>query len=302
MKINKWMYVIRLHTLCLSFSGITLSFLISKSRVYVNLITYLLSLLTALSLQILSNISNYYGDNIKILYAKYNNLDRKINSNGLISLKQIINAIKLFSLLSFLFGLILIINSIDFLKNFYIFFLYFLGILICIYSSINYSIGHNPYGYRRLGDLFVMIFFGIVSINGSYFLYTTRLSLDIFLLSLSIGFMNVAVLNINNIRDIETDLKHNKLTIANLLGNQYAKIYHIILIILSVIIGIIFIIMNNKNYFYHCILFTLIILLLIDHINCMLKITNIQYFNLELKKLIVIIVLYTIIIGFGCFL
>ncbi|WP_185882235.1 1,4-dihydroxy-2-naphthoate octaprenyltransferase [Blattabacterium cuenoti] len=290
MKINKWMYAIRLHTLCLSFSGMTVSFLIAKSRGYGDVITYLLSLLTALCLQILSNLSNDYGDYIQDKHQNFK-----------ISLKQMINAIILFSLLSFSSGLILIIYSIGFINNFSICFVYFIGILICISNSMNYSIGHNPYGYRRLGDLFVMIFFGIVSINGSYFLYTNRLSLDVFLLSLSIGLMNVSVLNINNIRDIEKDLKYYKLTIANLLGKKYAKIYHIISIVISIILGMMFIIMNQNNC-YQWILFILVILLFIYHINCILKINQIQDFNLELKKLIAIIVFYTISIGIGCYL
>ncbi|AWU39818.1 1,4-dihydroxy-2-naphthoate octaprenyltransferase [Blattabacterium punctulatus] len=297
MNLKYWIYAIRLHTLLLSFSGITLSFLISKSRGYGDYCTYFLCLITAIFLQILANISNDYGDSIKGVDNFRRIGPNRTVQSGFISLISMKKAINIFSILSFIFGFLLIYKSIR-LQNIFLFLFYFIGILICIYSSIKYSIGTYPYGYLGMGDLSVLIFFGFISIGGSYFLYTKFYPLDIFFLSLSIGLLNISVLNINNMRDIDNDYKNGKYTLAGILGIKYAKIYHILSIILSILFGFLFNYLNYKN-LYQWIFFIFNIPFLIQHLKKIIYINNPKDFNDELKKLVLITFFYSMSIGIG---
>jgi 1,4-dihydroxy-2-naphthoate octaprenyltransferase len=100
-----------------------------------------------------------------------------------------------------------------------------------VYAAIKYTVGENAYGYRAFGDVFVFVFFGGVSVLGSYFLQNNTFSIELILPATSIGLLSVGVLNLNNMRDLETDKKSNKITIAVLLGSSYSKIYHAFLLI-----------------------------------------------------------------------
>ncbi|WP_185859085.1 1,4-dihydroxy-2-naphthoate octaprenyltransferase [Blattabacterium cuenoti] len=301
MKLKYWIHAARLHTLPLSFSGITLSYLISKSRVSVNLHTYILCVITALLLQILANFSNDYGDSITGVDNFKRIGPKRTIQCGFLSLLDMKKAIYLFSVLSFLSGFLLLYQSILY-KNIFVFLFYFIGIFVCIYGSIKYSIGSSPYGYVvGMGDLFVFIFFGLFSVEGSYFLYTNALHMDMFLLSSSMGLLNVAVLNINNMRDIDNDYENGKYTMAVWLGIKRAKLYHVISLFISVLLGIFFILLNQKTIF-QCIFFILVVIFLIFHVKRILFLKKNNLFNLELKRLILIVFLYGLSIGISNFL
>ncbi|QIK16653.1 1,4-dihydroxy-2-naphthoate octaprenyltransferase [Blattabacterium sp. DPU] len=296
MKLKYWIYAARIHTLPLSFSGITLSFIISKYRTNVSFVTYILCVITALLLQILANFSNDYGDSITGVDNFKRIGPKKTIQSGLISLSEMKKAIYLFSLLSFFSGFLLVYNTLLY-KNIFVFFLYFVGIFICIYSSIKYSLGTRPYGYTvGMGDLFVFIFFGIISVEGSYFLYTFTLCKDMLFLSLSIGLLNVGVLNINNMRDLDNDYEKGKYTIPVWLGIKYAKLYHIFIILISIFIGGYFIFLNQKN-IYQWLFFIFVVILLILHIKKIIFMKKKKFFNSELKKLVILTFLYVLSIG-----
>ncbi|WP_317168405.1 1,4-dihydroxy-2-naphthoate octaprenyltransferase [Blattabacterium cuenoti] len=301
MKIQYWIYAARIYTLPLSFSGITLSFVISRNRTNVDFSVYFLCVLTALLLQILANFSNDYGDSISGVDNFQRIGPKRTIQYGFISLSEMKKAIYIFSVLSSISGLLLLYKTILW-NSFFTFFIYFIGIFICIYSSIKYSVGPHPYGYKvGMGDLSVMIFFGILSVVGSYFLYTQTLSMDIFLLSLSIGFLNIGVLNVNNMRDLDNDSKSGKYTIPVWLGIKYAKLYHICIILTSIFLGACFIFLNKKNnkVIYQWFFFIFIVIFLILHIKRIIFIKENKLFNLELKKLIVLILLYGFSIEIG---
>ncbi|WP_185859681.1 1,4-dihydroxy-2-naphthoate octaprenyltransferase [Blattabacterium cuenoti] len=299
MKLKYWFYAIRFQTLLLSFSGITLSFLISKSRGFGDLITYILCLFTAIFLQILANFSNDYGDSIQGIDNNHRIGPKRIVQRGLISLLVMKRAINIFSILSFLSGIFLICQSLN-TKDSFIFLIYFMGLLICIYSSIKYTIGPYPYGYMGMGDLFVLIFFGLVSVEGSYFLYTHIFSSEILLLSLSVGFLSLSVLNINNMRDIKNDYKNGKYTVAGILGLKYAKLYHIFSILISLFLGGGFIYLTYKS-IYQWFFFMLSIPFFVQHLKKIFFMKNYNGFTLELKKLVLITFFYSMCIGIGSF-
>lgn len=96
-----------------------------------------------------------------------------------------------------------------------------------------------------LGDIFVFIFFGLVSVCGSYFLFTKTFSWDILIPGAAIGMLSMAVLNLNNMRDIESDAQSGKKTLALKLGFKNAMIYEIVLLQLPILLMFLFLMMNG---------------------------------------------------------
>lgn len=292
----------RYYTFPLSLTGVTCSYLhaniYNKNCNKINI--YILCVLTSISLQILSNFANDYGDEIKGMNSK-NIIFLKKKIGKIFLRKELKKIIYFFSMTSFIFGLFLIYNTL-FNTNIYILLSYIFGLLFCIYSSISYSIGKNPYGFiKGLGDISVLFFFGFTSVIGSYFLYTNNyfISIKVILLSLSIGFMSVSVFNTNNIRDIKSDYKHGKITLASWISLKYAKLYQFFLILISIISGgVLF--FSKKRFFYQYLFYFIIILLLVWHIiNIFLYEKNKLKISLtkEIKKLSLITFLHGLIIS-----
>ena len=194
---------------------------------------FLLCILTTIFLQILSNLANDYGDSIHGAdHAARTGPVRAVQS-GLISRAQMRRAIILLVALSLASGVILLFVSFGIEWRGIIFFLG-LGVL-SIGAAIMYTVGRKPYGYLGLGDLSVLVFFGLVGVMGSYYLFTKTISWYELLPAMSLGLFSVAVLNVNNIRDIESDKVAGKYSIPVRLGRSRAIIYHWLLIVLAVL-------------------------------------------------------------------
>ncbi|WP_073334464.1 1,4-dihydroxy-2-naphthoate octaprenyltransferase [Chryseobacterium carnipullorum] len=262
-----WIKAARLRTLPLSLSGIIMGAFIAKWRLYREGGTwdwriFALALLVTLLYQILSNYANDYGDGVKGTDAKrINEAESRAVASGKITAKQMKNAVILFSVLSFIatVGLLYVAFFPDFMKEFYT----FIGLgIACILAAIGYTVGKKPYGYMGLGDLFVFVFFGLVSVCGSYFLFTKTFSWDMLLPGTAIGMMSMAVLNLNNMRDIESDRLSGKKSLALRIGFKNAMIYEMILLQLPLIFILMFLGMNGfiqaQNYY----VFIVMILLL----------------------------------------
>lgn len=223
---------------------------------------FALALLVTLLYQILSNYANDYGDGVKGTDAKrINEAESRAVASGKITAKQMKNAVILFSVLSFVatIGLLYVAFFPDFMNEFYT----FVGLgVACILAAIGYTVGKKPYGYMGLGDLFVFVFFGLVSVCGSYFLFTKTFSWDMLLPGTAIGMMSMAVLNLNNMRDIESDRLSGKNSLALRIGFKNAMIYEMILLQLPLILILVFLGVNGfiqaQNYY----VFIVMILLL----------------------------------------
>ncbi len=206
---------------------------------------FLLCILTTVLLQILSNLANDYGDSIH----GADNPDRKGPSravqSGAISPAQMRIAIALFGAFSFVTGIVLLWVSFGFQWGALLFFLA-LG-LLSIGAAITYTIGRRPYGYAGLGDVSVLIFFGLVGVIGSYYLFTKTISWFEVLPALSLGFFSVAVLNINNIRDIESDRLAGKLSIPVRVGRPKAVVYHWLLLSLAIAFSFLYTILKLNS-------------------------------------------------------
>lgn len=245
-----WIKAARLRTLPLSLSGIIMGAFIAKWRLYGEGGTwdwkiFALALVVTLLYQILSNYANDYGDGVKGTDAKrINEAESRAVASGRITAKQMKNAVILFSVLSFIATVALLYVAFipEYMNEFYI----FIGLgAASILAAIGYTVGKKPYGYMGLGDLFVFIFFGLVSVCGSYFLFTKTFSWDILLPGTAIGMMSMAVLNLNNMRDIESDRLSGKNSLALRLGFKNAMIYEMILLQFPLILILIFLGVNG---------------------------------------------------------
>ncbi|KFF01606.1 1,4-dihydroxy-2-naphthoate octaprenyltransferase [Chryseobacterium luteum] len=264
---SDWIKAARLRTLPLSLSGIIMGAFIAKWRLYGEGGTwdwkiFALALLVTLLYQILSNYANDYGDGVKGTDAKrINEAESRAVASGKITAKQMKNAVILFSALSFIATIALLYIAFipHHMNEFYI----FIGLgVACILAAIGYTVGKKPYGYMGLGDLFVFIFFGLVSVCGSYFLFTKTFSWDMLLPGTAVGMMSMAVLNLNNMRDIESDRLSGKKSFALRIGFKNAMIYEMVLLQLPLVLILIFLALNgfiqSQNYYVFIVMILLI--------------------------------------------
>ena len=223
---NKYIPSLRLRTLPLSVSGIILGSFMAAT---VDWFVFSWAILTTLCLQILSNLSNELGDALKGTDAEQQGRAAYGMQAGTITVEEMKKMIVVFIFLSVVFGGALILTAFDT-------FLclpaaVFLGLgALAIAGAMTYTLGKHNYGYKGLGDLGVFLFFGLLSTMGSYYLQTKMLTTEVVLAAVAIAMPNVGVLNLNNIRDIDNDLKHGKRTLAARLGKTGGKIYHALLL------------------------------------------------------------------------
>lgn len=186
-----------------------------------------LCLLTTILLQVLSNFANDYGD-----HQKGSDTEERIGplrgiQKGAISAKELKWGLILMVMASFLSGSFLIGIAYENLSDLFAF--AGLGIL-AIVAAITYTVGVKPYGYMGLGDISVLVFFGLLGVGGTYYLQTHSIASHIILPAIGSGSLASAVLNINNLRDIEQDAKAGKNTLAVRLGAYKGRVYHCILL------------------------------------------------------------------------
>ncbi len=239
---------LRLRTLPLSVAGIILGtgLAYSLSAFTFQLSTFILAVLTALCLQILSNLSNELGDALKGTDADQHGRQAYGLQAGTITMQQMKRMIILFVILSVLFGTALIgvafwatpytVHCTPY-TNTLIFLL--LGALAII-GAIKYTLGKHSYGYMGLGDLGVFLFFGLLSTMGAYYLQTQTLTWEVFWAGVAVGLPCVGVLNLNNIRDMNNDRAHHKRTFACALGPKGARIYHSLLLLSAMTIMVLY--------------------------------------------------------------
>lgn len=227
--VKNWLKAFRLRTLPLAFSVIIAGSAIAMGPNF-SITIFALTLTTTLFLQILSNLANDYGD-----FVKGTDNDERIGperslQSGAITKTQMKNAIILFSGLALASGTLLLISAFTF-EEIRIAGLFLLIGLICIGAAIKYTVGKNAYGYKAMGDIAVFIFFGVIGVGGTFYLQTKTIEEYVVLPVMMFGLWCTAVLNLNNMRDVDNDIAHNKKTMAYYLGFNGAKVYHLALLI-----------------------------------------------------------------------
>lgn len=229
-KTKAWIEAARLRTLPLSISGILAGSAVAWHHNLMNISVFVLLLLTTVALQVLSNMANDLGD-----FQHGADTDERVGpqrglQGGILSEKEMRVGVTICAIVSFVVGVAML--SVAFIpKNEWIFFGCFVvfGILTII-AALKYTMGKNPYGYSGKGDLMVFIFFGLATVAGSYIIHSASLNiLPALLPAISIGLFSMGVLNVNNLRDNESDKKTGKHTQIVKHGVSYGQRYHLFL-------------------------------------------------------------------------
>lgn len=238
-----WFDAARPKTLPLALVSIFTGSALAFSSGHFSLPIALLALLTATLLQILSNLANDYGDAVKGTDNEKRLGPMRAIQSGEVSLADMKRAIVINIALTIIAGLALVFYALDSLESI----LAFIGLgVLAMMAAIAYTVGNKPYGYVGLGDLSVFLFFGLLGVSGTYFLHTGHIEWSLFLPSLGCGLMAVAVLNVNNMRDIENDAECGKRTVPVRLGQQRAKTYHFLLLTGAVLAFASYLLMQGK--------------------------------------------------------
>ncbi|WP_439131676.1 1,4-dihydroxy-2-naphthoate octaprenyltransferase [Polaribacter sp.] len=306
MDVKSFIKAARLRTLPLSISGIIVGsylgvhYLNSIANASVKIITWMtptfwLAILTTIGFQVLSNFANDYGDGIKGS-DKNRTGEARMVSSGAITPKQMKMAMIITTIITLIIAVLLIYVAFG-SENFGYSILFFgLGIA-SIAAAIKYTVGNTAYGYSGFGDVFVFLFFGLLSVVGSYFLYTKTIRFDVFLPAISIGFLSTAVLNLNNLRDREEDKINNKNTLVVKLGIEKAKKYHYFLIFGALVTALIYVFLNFKSEYQ--LLFLIAFIPLMLNVKTVAKNKIPAHLDSELKKVALSTFLFAILFGIG---
>ena len=277
--IKSWLKAFRLRTLPLSMSGIILGSFLAKKDGFWDQQIFMLAMFTTLFFQVLSNLANDLGDSQKGTDNENRIGPMRSVQSGEISMHAMKTAVWIFSILSFLSAVYLIyISSQGMTKEVVLFY----GVLavLCILAAITYTVGKRAYGYSGFGDVFVFIFFGLVSVLGSYTLYTKQFNWKIIFPAITIGMLSTAVLNLNNMRDQVNDKAAGKITLVVKLGKVRAKYYHYFLILSGIVFSAFF--LQNLGMLRFLFLIPYCILTL--HLNRVKNTEDEKDFDPELKK------------------
>ncbi|MBN1790735.1 MAG: 1,4-dihydroxy-2-naphthoate polyprenyltransferase [Bacteroidales bacterium] len=295
-KLSIWIGAFRLRTLPLALSSAILGSFLAFAKGEFRWYILVLALFTTLFLQILSNLANDYGDAMHGTDNEKRLGPPRITQSGLVTKKQMRWMILLFVILALVSGSLLIfagLRSIGW-KPVLVFFI--LG-MSAIFAAIKYTIGKNPYGYIGLGDIFVFIYFGILGVAGTYYLHVNTFDPWILLPASAIGLLSSGVLNLNNMRDVENDARSGKRTLVVYIGSQAAKIYHMMLIILSIVFSLVYTIVQFNSVYQF--LFILTCPLFAVNIIAVMRNTDPRELNTELKKLAMSTFVFSVTFGIG---
>lgn len=297
-KLQSWLYAFRLRTLPLAFSSIITGSSIAfvDNRAHFNWLVFVLCLVTTLLLQILSNLANDYGDSEKGTDNDERIGPKRAVQQGLLSFAEIKTGIIVTVFLCLIFGTALIKEATKELDLGYSVFFFLLG-LGAIVAAIKYTVGKNAYGYQGLGDVFVLLFFGIVGVCGSYYLMAHQIHYSVLLPAFTIGTFASGVLNLNNMRDRESDAKAGKNSLVVKIGTVNAKKYHTGLIVLGFLASIAYVIVNFSSSMQ--LLFIVTIPLFRKHLAAVWKIEDAKEFDPLLKQLAIGTFIFSILFAAG---
>ena len=308
MDVKSYIKAARLRTLPLSISGIILGSYLGNE--FVNSLLehtirisiwessiFWLAIFTTVGFQVLSNYANDYGDGIKGS-DKNRTGEARMVSSGAITPKQMKTAMISTTTITLLIALLLIYVAFG-SENFGYSILFFVLGIASIAAAIKYTVGNSAYGYSGFGDIFVFIFFGLLSVVGSYFLYTKMINFEIFLPAFSIGLLSTAVLNLNNLRDREQDKTNNKNTLVVKLGVVRAKKYHYFLIIGALIAALIYTFLNFSSIYEF--VFLVAFIPLVKNMITVSRNNTPAELDGELKKVALSTFLFAILFGIGQF-
>jgi len=240
-----WLEAFRLRTLPLSLSCIAMGGFLAAGANAFRTDIFLLCIVTTIFLQVLSNLANDYGDSVHGADSADRKGPSRAVQSGAITAHRMKAAVIVFVVLCLISGVSLLLVSFGLDWNAILFF-FGLGIL-SILAAIAYTVGKKPYGYIGLGDFSVLIFFGLVGVVGSYYLFTKQITGLEILPAMSCGLFSIGVLNINNIRDIESDRKAGKFSIPVRIGRENAVRYNWFLIVAGLLSSVVYAVLTYRS-------------------------------------------------------
>ena len=276
-----WIRAARLRTLPLSVSGIVIGAALALDTLVFDWLIFILALLTTVSYQVLSNFANDYGDGVKGTDNKDRLGPKRGLQSGEIDPKKMRTAIWITSFIALCLTVLLVYISFRTDLEKISFFLGLGGLAIA--AAIFYTIGSKAYGYKGLGDVFVFVFFGLVSVMGSYYLFSKSVDVLVLLPASAVGFLSVAVLNLNNMRDVSNDQNFGKNTLAVRLGTQKANAYHAFLIVTPLLTTLLYAYLSGNMYANFIVLILLFPLL--THLKRVWRRSSEKDLDAELKKI-----------------
>jgi 1,4-dihydroxy-2-naphthoate polyprenyltransferase len=245
-KVKIWIHAFRLRTLPLALSSSLVGSFLAYSFDSFRFPVLVFAMLTTLFLQILSNLANDYGDSENGADNSERIGPERVTQSGKVTRKEIRRMIVVFVILSLISGSALIFTGLNHLPVIEIVLFFILG-LSAIYASIKYTVGKKPYGYVGLGDIFVYLYFGLIGVCGTFYLHTGFFNPWIVLPASSIGLFSSGVLNLNNLRDVNSDSKSGKRTLVVRIGVKAAKIYHLVIVVFAVILSVVYTLIYYKS-------------------------------------------------------
>lgn len=280
-KIGLWIRAARLRTLPLSLAGILAGTALAYAAGYKDNVLFILTLATTLAYQITSNFANDYGDGVKGTDNENRIGPERVLQSGALQPGEMKRGIIIAAVISGLLTLGTLLRAFD-AEDTGLWLVFALLGLFAIWASIKYTVGSDAYGYRGLGDLFVFLFFGLLSVLGTCFLYTRAIAINAVWVAVAIGCLSAAVLNLNNMRDINSDRASGKRTLAVLLGFQKARLYHSALISLAFIAMTVHMVAGKDNIVAYLPLLPFAILAI--HLLKVMRIGSPENLDPELKK------------------
>ncbi|RNC90368.1 MAG: 1,4-dihydroxy-2-naphthoate octaprenyltransferase [Allomuricauda sp.] len=280
-KLKAWVLAARLRTLPLSVSGILVGTGLANALGYYNALIFALAIFTTIAFQVTSNFANDYGDGVRGTDDEKRIGPKRALQSGILSKRELKIGIWISIAISLLLSILLIYTAFG--TNWVYFAIFFLLGLLSIWAAIKYTMGNSPYGYRGLGDLFVFVFFGLLSVCGSFFLHTKFITLLTLLPAIAIGLLCVGVLNLNNLRDVETDSIHNKNTMVVKMGFVWGKQYHMFLMVSAFVAFLVYAYLARTGFitFFYLLPFVVIFV----HLNKVRQVKRPEKLDPELKKL-----------------
>jgi 1,4-dihydroxy-2-naphthoate polyprenyltransferase len=293
---SHWINAFRLRTLPLALSSIGMAGFLAYNHQTFHAPVFMLCILTTLFLQILSNLANDYGDFMNGADGAHRVGPARAVQSGAITIVEMKTAIAVFSVLSFVSGVALLYQvkellSVEILIGFLV-----LG-LLAILAAVTYTSGKNPYGYAGLGDISVLLFFGFAAVCGTYYLQAGTISAVLVLPALSCGLLSTAVLNVNNLRDIDADKLVGKRSIPVRIGPVYGRYYHLFLIASAWLCATIYVCLQYTALFNFAYIVTLP--LFVRHMVLVFKTKEPRALDPYLKQLALSTLVFVITYGIG---
>lgn len=295
-QIKSWIEASRLKTLPLALASPLMGSFLAWSEGSFQWMVFILATSTTLLLQILSNLANDYGDFASGADNEHRIGPRRLVQSGMITPRQMKRGILINILLALVSGLLLIGYGASG-KDMVIILLFMILGIGAIVAAIKYTVGNNPYGYKGLGDISVFLFFGLIGVLGTHFLHTGTFNIWHALPAAAIGLLSAGVLNLNNLRDYESDKRANKKTLVVWMGSHYARYYHLALIIASAILGPLYVIFNYHSAYQF--LFVLAFPLFFRNVVAVFRYTSPIELYPELKRLALATLFFAVTFGIG---